>query len=83
MKREQAEQIAQKHANAGGSYYEMLTDRCVDAILEAVAIEREACAKPLDEAAARLLAPKRTNEVDRHVASVLQEHAKAIRAMGE
>ena len=48
-----------------------------------VLAEREACAKPLDEAAERLLAPKRTNEVDRHVANVLQQQAAAIRARGE
>ena len=48
-----------------------------------VLAEREACAKPLDEAAERLLAPKRTNEVYRHVANVLQQQAAAIRARGE
>jgi hypothetical protein len=40
---------------------------------------RERCAKSLEDAAARLLAPKRTNEVDRHTAAVLQDHAARIR----
>lgn len=80
MKREQAEQIARRHANAGGSYYEMLTDRCVDAILEAVAIEREACAKVCEE------------RYPENYGGVITEHpcyassnecAEAIRARGE
>lgn len=41
---------------------------------------KEDDAKRLDEAADRLLAPKRTNEVDRHTAFILQGHASAIRA---
>lgn len=44
-----------------------------------LAAERERCAKPMEDAAARLLAPKRTNEVDRHVAEILQTHAARIR----
>lgn len=42
--------------------------------------EREACAKNLDEAAQRLTAGKRTNQVDRHVADVLNRQAEYIRA---
>lgn len=40
---------------------------------------REECAKTLNEAAAWLLKPKRTNEVDRHVSSILTMHAARIR----
>jgi hypothetical protein len=43
------------------------------------AAERDRCAKPMEEAAAWLLKPKRTNEVDRHVAAILQGHAERIR----
>lgn len=46
---------------------------------EAVMAERERCAAPLEEAAAWLLKPKRTNEVDRHVSSILTMHAARIR----
>jgi hypothetical protein len=45
-----------------------------------MAAERERCAKPLEDAAARLLAPRRTNDFDRHVAGILQEYAARIRA---
>jgi hypothetical protein len=41
---------------------------------------RELCAQPLDAAAARLVAGKRTNQVDRHTADILETHAKVIRA---
>lgn len=45
-----------------------------------VAKERERCALMLDEAAQRLLGAKRTNQVDRHVADVLESYASAIRS---
>lgn len=48
-----------------------------------LAAEREACAKPLEEAAQRLTSAKRTHSVDRHVADVLTRHAAAIRARGQ
>ena len=41
--------------------------------------EREECAKVCDEKASGLLNVKRTNQVDRHVADVLQGAAAAIR----
>jgi hypothetical protein len=47
------------------------------------AAEREACAKPLEEAAQSLTSAKRTNSVDRHVADVLTRHAAAIRARSQ
>ena len=46
---------------------------------EDLAAERERCAAPLEESAAWLLKPKRTNEVDRHVSSILAMHAARIR----
>lgn len=44
--------------------------------------EREECAKVCDEKASGLLNVKRTNQVDRHVADVLQGAAAAIRQRG-
>ena len=47
------------------------------------AAEREACAKACEDAAIRLLSGKaRINQVDRHVAAVLQYKAADIRARG-
>jgi hypothetical protein len=62
----------------GSKYYE--DEAIKKAALAAAAAEREACAKPLEEAAQRLTSAKRTNGVDRHVADVLTRHAAAIRA---
>jgi hypothetical protein len=45
--------------------------------------EREKCASILSESAAMILEPKRTNDVDRHVAYVLTRHAAAIRARSQ
>ena len=51
---------------------------------EEVEKEREACALLLDESAIRLFGGRsRVSQVDRHVASVLRDKAKAIRARGE
>lgn len=52
-------------------------------VTAAVIAEREACAKVFEEAAARLTTSKRTNQVDRHVADVLERGAAAIRARGK
>jgi hypothetical protein len=45
--------------------------------------EAEANAKLLEAAAARLTAAKRTNQVDRHVADVLERYAAGIRLGSE
>lgn len=45
--------------------------------------EREECAKVCEELAKRLVSAKRTNQVDRHVADVLERRAEAIRARGK
>lgn len=46
------------------------------------AAEREVAAARLEASAGRLTAGKRTNQVDRHMADVLQTHADGIRADG-
>jgi hypothetical protein len=81
------EQTASKMLKASGKAWGMVDDAysparwMVEAVQSAVAGEREACAKRLEDAASALLTPKRTNQIDRHVASVLQGHADAIRAL--
>ena len=49
MNRARAEEIARGHATRGGNSFEMDIERAADAIMEAVAEEREACAKLADE----------------------------------
>jgi hypothetical protein len=81
MTRDDIINLARQHGkpvqeqNAEVEYLFMLEG--VNALLAA---EREACAKPLEEAAQSLTSAKRTNGVDRHVADVLTRHAAAIRA---
>lgn len=54
-----------------------------EAILAAVAEERESCAKILEESATKLIGGKRkVNQVDAHNAWVLKDHADQFRERG-
>lgn len=56
-------------------------DYISDALMEVQRQTIEECAGILEKTSAKLLAPKRTTEIDRHVAYVLAEHAREIRAL--
>ena len=75
MKREQAEQIARKHFAGADCTREL--QRAVNAIMEAVAIEREECAE-LCETHRDVRKPDRTN--DPYITTL--QCAAAIRARG-
>jgi hypothetical protein len=79
MKREQAEQIARKHVDlrnkTEGHEDALSLSVAVNAIMEAVAIEREACAKIVADAAPGFCGGR--------AETVLYSVAETIRARGE